>query len=95
MASKNSNHSLGVSDSHTKSWTVTESEHLTGTANHACTGQCAHIHLSARIKDFEEHLQQLAITLPVRDFLWYRDSLAATFSTILGGTSNAQNNRHP
>lgn len=75
--------------------TPAESEYMTGTPDHICTSQCAHIHLSARIQDFEQHLQQLATTLHVQDFLWYRDSIAATFTTIWKGTTREQNHRHP
>jgi len=65
--------------------TPTESEYMTGTPDHICTSQCAHIHLSAQLREFEQHLQRLSGTLSVRDFLWYRDSIAATFANILGG----------
>ncbi len=74
--SKNSNHHPGGSCGITPK----ESEYMTGMEDHVCTGQCAHIHWSARPRDFEQHVQQLSTTLPVRDFLWYRDSVAAIFA---------------
>lgn len=83
----------GVSHSHTKGWSVSETDYMTGTYDHVCTAACCHIHLSARVQEFEKHLQQLAMALPVRDMIWYRDAIAATFTAILGGTSNAHNNR--
>lgn len=83
MDSNNCNHSY--------TWscgiTPTESDFMTGTKDHMCTGECAHIHLSARLREFEQHLQQLSKTLPVQDFLWYRDSIAATFTTIWKGNT--------
>lgn len=91
--SKSSSHSHstthGFSRSRTAGQAVTESGFMTGTADHVCTGQCAHIHLSARLREFEQHVQQLSMTLSVKNFLWYRDSIAATFTAILEGNTHA------
>ena len=91
--SKSSDHchsvTHGFSHSHTAGRAVTESEYMTGTADHTCTGPCARIHLGARLREFEQHLHQISTTLPVQDFLWYRDSITATFTTIWKGTNHA------
>ena len=48
-------HSVTHSSSHsyTDGWAVTESDFMTGTADHTCTGQCARIHLGAELRAFE------------------------------------------
>ena len=89
-STRNSNNSYGESCGITPPM----AEWMTGTKNHACTGQCAPIHLSARLREFEQHLQQLSMTLPMQDFLWYRNSIATIFTTIWEDNTHAQNNRH-
>lgn len=84
-STRNSNHPHGGSCG----ITPTECEYMTGEMGHTCTAACCHIHLSARLRDFEQHLQRLSVTLPVRNFLWYRDAVIATFATILEGKSHA------
>ena len=93
MASKNSDncHSVthGSSRSHSQGWAVPESDFMTGAADHTCTDQCARLHLSARLRKFEQHVQQLSMTVSVKNFLWYRNSIAAIFTTILEGNTRA------
>lgn len=84
----------GFSRSHNEGWSVTASDYMTGAPDHTCTGQCAHIHLSAQLRQLEQRVQQLSLTLPVKDFLWFRDSIAAIFTTIWEGKTHAPNNGH-
>lgn len=68
--------------------TPTATEYMTGTQEHVCTDQCAHIHLSAQLREFEHHVQQLSMTLSVKGFIWYHDAIAAIFATIWKGNTN-------
>ncbi len=50
---------------------------------HSCTAQCARIHLSEKIQTLEKELRELAKTLPVRDWQWYRTRVETAFDEIL------------
>ena len=71
------------------STTPTTSDYMTGTADHICTDQCAHIHLSAQLREFEHRVQQLSMTRSVRGFIWYHNAVAAIFTKIWEGNSHA------
>ncbi len=50
---------------------------------HSCTAQCARLHLSAKIQILSKELRELAKTLPLRDWQWYRSRVETAFDEIL------------
>ena len=73
-------HGWSVSHSSGRGWAMAEG---VSCGVHTCTAKCARQHLAIEVYKFKLNLEELAKTVPARDFVWYRRAIIDAFDRVL------------